>query len=762
MPLFSRRVALSALFGLGLVVSLVVVRLLLSSPQAQALPAAGEDLFSASASAGIVSRLGQETIAFTGTIAISREDPRLENGVEVVDLVITSLNLSGQSSTGPITVSENAGQPSTGEFRSLSADQFPASSFFDIFIDVEVPASPARTNPLSLQNEVALHLVPDPDGNVDAWPPLGVTYRAEPDPCVPLVPLAPAEICVTSLAVTLLDAAPKSPSYSLAPGNPSGVHPADLLALSPSVPALPTPTNTLTPTVTSTPFGTPTATPTPAPGTVFGNDNFADAWEITGLPFTGNQNTEGMTTEVGEPLGPEASSTDPSNCVIAFPNEMGATVWYKFTPSEAGVIFAETGDSNFDTVLAVYTGSAIDALTVVICNDDTFGLQAEVTFEVTAGTTYYLQIGGFSTNAGDLALAVSINMGGAAGFASSVHIACANLGLTVDGCDDGTDGTQDDLDALSWGADFTPAIDMLLAFSVAPGSAGLPGSAVADQAACSPAQPQADEFSTTIDGTNALVFDGDGLNTDCPGGPPIGLIEQPESDDLDALTDLSPSAVDTNGDGVPEGFVYLSLAAGSPSLAELGLGPADILKTLGGAAPTAYAAASTLGLEADDDIDAICVNDQGAAGEFAAETDTVYFSLAAGSPTLATLGAGPADILGPGPVVLFTAAELGLQDSDDLNALKCFVEAPATPTPTITRTPTVTPTPTPLPADGDVNDSGVTDSIDAVLILQFDAHLLPALPNPSAGDVNLSGEIISIDATLVQQFVAGLIPSLPV
>ncbi len=451
MPLLSRRVVLSALLGLGLVASFVVVRLLLSSPQARALPAAGEDLLSASASASIVSRLGQETIAFTGTIAISRENPRLENGVEVVDLVITSLNLSGQSLTGPITVSENVGQPSTGEFRSLSADQFPASSFFDIFVDLEVPASPARTNPLSVHNEVALHLVPDPDGNVDAWPPLGVTYRAQPDPCVPLVPLAPAEICVTSLAVTLLEAAPKSPSYSLAPGNPSGVHPADLLALSPSVPALPTPT--MTPTVTSTPFGTPTATPTPAPGTVFGNDNFADAWEITGLPFTGAQNTDGMTTEVGEPLSPERSSTDPSNCISAVPNEMGATVWYQFTPSESGVIFAETDDSNFDTVLAVYTGSAIDALTVVICNDDMFGLQAEVTFEVTAGTTYYLQIGGFSTNAGDLALAVSIDVGGASGFASSVHIACTNLGLTVDGCDDGTDGTQDDLDALSWGAD---------------------------------------------------------------------------------------------------------------------------------------------------------------------------------------------------------------------------------------------------------------------------------------------------------------------
>jgi hypothetical protein len=213
---------------------------------------------------------------------------------------------------------------------------------------------------------------------------------------------------------------------------------------------------------------------------------------------------------------------------------------------------------------------------------------------------------------------------------------------------------------------------------------------------------------------------------------------------------------------VPDQGVYFSLAAGSPSLAELGLSAADILHTTGGAAPTVYAGATALGLAAEDDVDAFCLSDQDIVGVFAPETDTVYFSLAAGSPTLATLGAGPADILGPGPVVLFTAAELGLQDSDDLNALKCFVEAPPTPTPMVTQTPTVTPTPTPLPANGDVNDNGVTDSIDALLILQFDAHLLPALPNPLAGDVNLSGEINSIDAVLVLQFVAGLIRSLPV
>jgi hypothetical protein len=52
------------------------------------------------------------------------------------------------------------------------------------------------------------------------------------------------------------------------------------------------------------------------------------------------------------------------------------------------------------------------------------------------------------------------------------------------------------------------------------------------------------------------------------------------------------------------------------------------------------------------------------------------------------------------------------------------------------------------------------NSIDSLLILQFDAELLASLPNEASGDVNENGRINAIDASLILQFVAGLLPNL--
>jgi len=98
---------------------------------------------------------------------------------------------------------------------------------------------------------------------------------------------------------------------------------------------------------------------------------------------------------------------------------------------------------------------------------------------------------------------------------------------------------------------------------------------------------------------------------------------------------------------------------------------------------------------------------------------------------------------------------------------------PATPTATSpapgpTATPTATsPGPAPTPTftstppglTGDANGDGSVNAIDATLVLQLVAGLLPSLP-PTA-DANLSGAIDAIDAALILQFVAGLIGQLP-
>jgi hypothetical protein len=53
------------------------------------------------------------------------------------------------------------------------------------------------------------------------------------------------------------------------------------------------------------------------------------------------------------------------------------------------------------------------------------------------------------------------------------------------------------------------------------------------------------------------------------------------------------------------------------------------------------------------------------------------------------------------------------------------------------------------------------NSIDALLIVQFDADLLDQLGNLRAADVNENAHVNSIDAALILQFDAGLLDELP-
>ncbi|MCH8025915.1 MAG: hypothetical protein IH866_03890 [Chloroflexi bacterium] len=677
----------------GLMAGLLVIGLLALTSTAGALPPAGGESLNVTAEVGISSRLGEETITLTGIASIERDDPQIDGGVEVAAARIAALSLTGDSVTGPITVTVSETLESTGELRSLQPppDQFPASSFFDAFLDAAIPVSGIRSAPV-VHNEMPLHLVPMENGeevSLSGWPPVGVTYAATPDPCVPLLPELPAEICITSVSIEF--GAVKTPTPTFTPC------PTESCAPSPTS----TPTHTPCPPTVCVPTPTPTPTPPPPPedptfstarggpsglhpadllgvGQVVlnptGNDNFANAWQITSFPFRGEQNTALATTEPGEELRPPG-------CIL------GATVWFTFTPSVSNIMTADTegSDSLFDTVLVLYQGTELSSLAVLGCDDDGgTGLLSEKHIPVTAGTTYYLQVGGFGTpgDFGNLVLNVSLEDAAAAGQGLAGHISCSSLGLAADGCDDGSDGDQDDIDALSFGLDFASGsgftdTDAALAFSVAPGSTGLPGSAVAGQAACSPSQPQADEFSSPLDGTNAIVFDGDGQDGGCPSGPALGLTELPSSDDLNALNELPPEIIDQNGDGQLDDAVFFSLAAGSPSLAIFGRSAADIMWTIG-FQPGLYASAADLGLLPGDDIDAMCLRDTGPGPLYDSDIDTILFSLAAGSPSLAEIGARASDLLGPGPEVEIQGGRLGLRVSDDLNAAKCFQDADPT------------------------------------------------------------------------------------
>ena len=64
---------------------------------------------------------------------------------------------------------------------------------------------------------------------------------------------------------------------------------------------------------------------------------------------------------------------------------------------------------------------------------------------------------------------------------------------------------------------------------------------------------------------------------------------------------------------------------------------------------------------------------------------------------------------------------------------------------------------------GDVNDDGYVNSIDAMLIAQYDAWIIGAdALNMSVADVNGDGYVNSIDAMLIAQYDAWIIDKFPV
>jgi len=101
-------------------------------------------------------------------------------------------------------------------------------------------------------------------------------------------------------------------------------------------------------------------------------------------------------------------------------------LWYRYRPTTTGNVVFTTCDSvgSYDTVLSIFTGTC-GALAEVGCNDDTngaCGLRSTVTVAATAGTTYYVRVGGYNGASGAFRLKAS----GGAGISPPANDDCAN------------------------------------------------------------------------------------------------------------------------------------------------------------------------------------------------------------------------------------------------------------------------------------------------------------------------------------------------
>lgn len=120
-------------------------------------------------------------------------------------------------------------------------------------------------------------------------------------------------------------------------------------------------------------------------GSAPANDNFANATVVTETPFSAAMFNKCATKQSGEPNHAG--------------NSGGHSIWYSWTPTSNHTAVITTKQSDFDTLLAVYTGDTLGGLSLVASNDDIVANSykvSSVTFAAVAGTTYRIAVDGFN------------------------------------------------------------------------------------------------------------------------------------------------------------------------------------------------------------------------------------------------------------------------------------------------------------------------------------------------------------------------------
>jgi len=199
------------------------------------------------------------------------------------------------------------------------------------------------------------------------------------------------------------------------------------------------------------------------------------------------------------------------------------------------------------------------------------------------------------------------------------------------------------------------------------------------------------------DGTNVRLVDEAALGLQAPRHNDGNVFDY--EDDLNALEWENPlDRIDPDGDGQHSMPILFTLDRESPTVQDplSSITADDVLVSLGPQHIRRFADGELdIGLLPGDAIDALAVSDilEPGALDYIG-VDTALFSLAPGSPTLALYGLGPGDIFWTdfafsmynewnpglsyydGGNLFATAVELGLLETDNLNALDVFYTAP--------------------------------------------------------------------------------------
>ncbi len=132
-------------------------------------------------------------------------------------------------------------------------------------------------------------------------------------------------------------------------------------------------------------------------GVIPDNDAFATRIALIGTNLTVTGSNVDATSEIGEP--------DPN-----FTG--GKSVWWTWTAPANGYATLATAGSSFDTMLTIFTGSALSNLTLVAFNTDTDSGRSPtlVSFSAVAGTAYQIAVDGYdgTNSTGNISLQLSL------------------------------------------------------------------------------------------------------------------------------------------------------------------------------------------------------------------------------------------------------------------------------------------------------------------------------------------------------------------
>ncbi|MGC3959321.1 MAG: hypothetical protein QM813_15675 [Verrucomicrobiota bacterium] len=119
------------------------------------------------------------------------------------------------------------------------------------------------------------------------------------------------------------------------------------------------------------------------------NDFFVNAIALTGNSGVSSVNTLQATKELNEP--------------VHAGNAGGKSAWWTYQPPADGQLVLSTTNSTFDTLLAVYTGSSMNTLTLVAANDDAAngsGGSSALAVAVRSNQVYRIAVDGFDAAGG--------------------------------------------------------------------------------------------------------------------------------------------------------------------------------------------------------------------------------------------------------------------------------------------------------------------------------------------------------------------------